>query len=200
MKFSVIIPMYNAGRYIETCLASVFAREGDFEVIVVDDGSDDGSAALVREKFPQVRLFEKAHAGQGAARNFGLQQAAGDYVWFVDADDTIAPEAFERLAEAAGEGPDIIALAAANLGEDGPVRRFSWKGMRPCPGREVILQGKLQRGTPFSVYRREFLRSRSLCFPEGICHEDAVFTPMAWYQAERVQFIDELLYFVFLSP
>ena len=95
-RLSVVIPCYNAERYIAATLDSVLAQRDndvpiDLEIIVVDDGSRDGSAALVRERYPQVRLLEQANAGVAAARNHGIQAARGEWVAFVDADDIWLP-------------------------------------------------------------------------------------------------------------
>lgn len=89
---SVIIPCYNAERYIAATLRSVLAQDiASIEVIVIDDGSRDGSAAVVRTEFPHVRLVEQANAGVAAARNHGISLARGEWVAFVDADDIWLP-------------------------------------------------------------------------------------------------------------
>jgi glycosyltransferase involved in cell wall biosynthesis len=91
-RLSVIIPCYNAERYIGATIASVLAQgEPDIEIIVVDDGSRDGSVQLVREQFPTVRLVQQANQGVAAARNNGLLEASGEWVAFVDADDIWLP-------------------------------------------------------------------------------------------------------------
>lgn len=91
-RVSVVIPCYNAERYIAATLRSVLAQDaGPMEVIVVDDGSRDGSVALVRAQFPEVRLIEQANAGVAAARNRGIGAARGEWVAFVDADDIWLP-------------------------------------------------------------------------------------------------------------
>lgn len=201
LRLSVVIPAYNAAPYIRSCLATLPSLP-ELEVIVVIDGSRDETAEICRNEFPQVRVFEREHAGQGAARNFGLTQAEGEYVWFVDADDLLPEGAAERMLSLVSvpSQPDIVALCGANLIDGKPQRRFHWKNCPPCPGKEFLLKRKLQRGTPFSVYRRDFLLEQGLKFPEGIYHEDAVFTPCAWYAAQRVEFTDEILYWVRLTP
>ena len=89
---SVVIPCYNAERYIAATIDSVLAQEhAGLELIVVDDGSKDGSVELVRRLFPQVRIERQANAGVAAARNRGIALATGDYIAFVDADDIWLP-------------------------------------------------------------------------------------------------------------
>ncbi|OON59510.1 hypothetical protein B0920_24360 [Massilia sp. KIM] len=104
---SVVIPCYNAERYIAATLRSVLAQElADMEVIVVDDGSRDGSVALVRAQFPEVRVIEQANAGVAAARNRGIAEARGEWIAFVDADDIWLPgklsAQFEEMAAVPG--------------------------------------------------------------------------------------------------
>lgn len=89
---SVVIPCYNGAKYIASTLRSVLAQEGvELEVIVVDDGSGDGSAELVEREFPQVRVVRQANAGVAAARNQGIRCATHPWVAFIDADDIWLP-------------------------------------------------------------------------------------------------------------
>jgi glycosyltransferase involved in cell wall biosynthesis len=91
-RVSVVVPCYNGERYIGATLDAVLAQAGaELEVIVVDDGSRDGSAALVEHHYPQVRLIRRANAGVAAARNSGIEAATGDWVAFCDADDIWLP-------------------------------------------------------------------------------------------------------------
>jgi glycosyltransferase involved in cell wall biosynthesis len=93
---SVVIPCYNAERYIAATIESVLAQgHASLEIIVVDDGSADGSVALVRAAFPQVRLEQQANAGVAAARNRGIALARGEWIAFVDADDIWLPGKLE---------------------------------------------------------------------------------------------------------
>lgn len=89
---SVVIPAYNAARWIEETLQSVFAQDyPDYEVIVVDDGSTDNTAEVVA-RFPQVRCIRKPNGGQASARNVGIRAAQGHYIAFLDADDIWLPD------------------------------------------------------------------------------------------------------------
>jgi glycosyltransferase involved in cell wall biosynthesis len=85
---SVIIPAYNAERYICDAIKSALSQSySDLEVLVIDDGSKDGTAALVAQRFPQVRLISKVNGGASSARNLGCQMAKGEFLAFLDADD-----------------------------------------------------------------------------------------------------------------
>lgn len=93
VRLSVVIPAFNAAGYIEECLGSVIAQRDcpPFEVIVVDDGSVDETAQIVRMRFPSVRLFRKSNGGPGSARNLGVAHAKGEIIIFIDSDDVMLP-------------------------------------------------------------------------------------------------------------
>jgi len=94
---SVIIPAFNAEKYISNCLDSVFAQHTDyrFEVIVIDDGSTDKTSEIVSSGYPEVRLFTKKNGGPGSARNLGVELALSDIIIFLDADDRMLPGRIE---------------------------------------------------------------------------------------------------------
>ena len=109
MKFSVIIPVYNSWEYLREGVDSVLGQTGaDFEVLLVDDGSTDGESGalcdtLAREHPDCIRVLHKPNGGAGDARNAALPLAQGDYVLFLDSDDSYTPEAFTVLAAALDE-------------------------------------------------------------------------------------------------
>ena len=105
MKFSVIIPVYNGWEYLREGVDSVLAQTGaDFEILLVDDGSTDGKSGalcdtLAHEHPDCIRVLHKPNGGAGDARNVALPLAQGEYVLFLDSDDTFAPETFSILTE-----------------------------------------------------------------------------------------------------
>jgi glycosyltransferase involved in cell wall biosynthesis len=115
VKVSVIIPLYNKASYIGRALASVRAQTfTDYEVLVVDDGSTDGGAEIVvRWGDPRVRVITQKNAGPAAARNRALDQAAGAYVAFLDADDEWMPPFLEQsLALLGRHGPEVATVSS----------------------------------------------------------------------------------------
>lgn len=106
-KVSVIVPVYNVEQYLEQCVGSILRQTlRDLEILLVNDASTDGSLALARrfEDDPRVRVIDKPHGGLGDTRNWGVREASGEYLAFVDSDDWLEDDAFERLTEAADAG------------------------------------------------------------------------------------------------
>lgn len=133
---SVIIPVYNASQWLERCLSSVTAQTySKLDIILVDDGSTDGSGALCdrwAEKDRRVRVIHKANGGAAAARNAGLDVAKGEYIGFVDSDDYIAPDMFACLYEhRVPYGISVCGFEMVGMPE----------GSRSCMNREAYLEG-----------------------------------------------------------
>ena len=103
---SVIVPVYNVAPYLRDCLDSVLRQKfGDFELICVDDGSTDGSSVILgeyAEKDMRVHIVRRANGGLSAARNSGLEVAVGEYVYFLDGDDSIVPDALAQRVRHSG--------------------------------------------------------------------------------------------------
>ena len=113
-RVSVVIPCYNAARYIGASLRSVLAQDWpQLEIIVVDDGSKDGSADLVVSEFPGVTVLRQANQGAAAARNLGIRQAHGDWVAFLDADDLWLPGKLQAQLQLGATQPDVRLICAA---------------------------------------------------------------------------------------
>lgn len=168
---SVIIPAYNAGEYIDSCLRSVLTqRDAEFEVIVVNDGSVDCTGRLCREwsrRFGNLRCVEQEHRGQGTARNNGIRHASGEWLVFLDADDELVPGALRRLQEIAAAGEtDIICyeffLRHHGSREDERIRLFDGE----CRGNGDLLR----ESTSFlwdKMFRAAFWRREGLLLDDG---------------------------------
>ena len=202
-KISLVIPMYKVGKFLRQCLESCLDQdidESEYEVIAVDDESPDESRAIAMDyasRHGNIKVIAQKHAGLSAARNLGLANAEGNYVWFIDSDDWILSDCLgEIVSECYGNNLDILAVSAANVIGSTQERRFRIKDTAVCEGKSLVDDGKLQLCAPFSIYRRSFLTGNSLTFMEGIYHEDAEFTPRAYYLADRAGAIDKVMYFV----
>lgn len=202
MKLSIIIPAYNAEAYLPQCLDSILAQEHqDCEVIVVDDGSTDGTAALL-ERYPDVKVVHQENHGMSTARNRGLDEARGEYILFVDSDDLLTAGALETLvAELSGE--DIIAFNAKKLHDATGEQTYHPTIREPetTDGWTYFCRHRLEATDIHFVciwqrtYRRQFLIDNNLRFADGILRaEDDLFTTQAMLAAKTLRTITPCLY------
>lgn len=202
MTFSIIIPAYNAEAYLSRCLNSIFSQDfRDYEVIVIDDGSTDGTAALLKQ-YPQVKVIGQNNQGMASARNRGLESALGEYILFVDSDDRLCPSALATLAPHLG-GEDIIGFGTQIYNEstgiytDNPIQPtsalmagwdyFNCHRLEATPVHFVCIWQR--------TYRRAFLEEKSLRFVDGLRRaEDDLFSTIAMLHAGSVKTIADCLY------
>lgn len=185
-KYSVIIPVYNAQRTLPACMDSLLGQGyADAEFILVDDGSEDHSGFLCRElaaKNPQIKYISQANSGVSAARNAGLAAAEGEYLLFVDSDDTVEADYFENLDSLDPDGAyDLLWYSHKRVGE-GKDQLYAltpgvYDNAADCTR---IFSQALYRKTLNPLwnkrYRTRIIREHGLKFPEGISiGEDTVF-------------------------
>ncbi len=191
MKLSVIIPVYNVEEYLAACVDSLLGQTlQDLEILLVDDGSKDSSGAICdryAQEWPdRVRCIHVDNGGQGRARNFALPLARGEYLGFVDSDDWVKPDMYEKLCRRADEtGADIVVCDFLERYED---------------GRENMVPGAFQ-DHPLSfagsccnkVFRTSL--AGELRFPEQrLWYEDFYFSAMMLIRSQRTEYIREPLY------
>ena len=187
-RVSLVIPVYDAGPYLRPCLDSVLAQDlPELEVIVVDDGSTDGSGAVVDEYASGRgwRVIHQENSGwPGRPRNVGMAAATGRYVFFLDADDELGPEALRRLADFGDEhGSDVVVPKMVGVGGREVVEEVYETTVGEVEDRAPLF-GTL---TPGKLFRRSFLAEQDLRFPEGrVRLEDGQLVARAYLAAERV--------------
>lgn len=211
MKLSIIIPLYNAERYIERCLRSCVDQDLDaseYEIIVVNDGTPDNSMEIVERLAAEainIRIFEQENSGPGAARNCGIDHAKGKYVWFVDSDDWIESECLEELTRRlSDEDLDaLIILASVNddsRRSDKPLFDLSALGNKVYSGRKIVYRMAVCLYPQVTIYRRSVLVDNEVRFMPKIYHEDNEFIPRAYYHLERVSVWHREIYNLYMSP
>lgn len=172
VKVSVLIPTYNSGSMIDDAIASLDAQSmppGEFEAVVVDDGSSDGTFAHLTElaaSRPWLRVEQIPNSGwPGRPRNIATSRARGDYVLYLDHDDELFPEALERMYRFASEHKADL-LLGKEFKSSGPSPAWSTFGQNE-PRVKIVDAHVLHSMTPHKMYRREFLNRHDIRFPEG---------------------------------
>ncbi len=210
MELSIIVPIYNVEDYLEECLKSLYnIKNIKLEIILVNDGSKDNSFKIM-EKFKEIYpektvLINKENGGLSSARNAGMKAAVGEYISFIDSDDFIDVDEFEKFFK---EGQkDKLDVMVGNMRYYTPERTgdslfrsdivknsgivngidFFWNlFQKPKCFREEVVD---------DIYKREFLVKNNIWFNENIVHEDSEFTPLVYLKAEKVKYIDRAFYF-----
>lgn len=211
MKLSIIVPVYNmaAEKKLEYCLDSLVAQTvADYEIIAVDDCSTDESWEILQdyenrfpEKFHAVHLAVNRH--QGGAKNVGLRMAQGEWIGFIDSDDWITPDMYERLIGKAEEtGADLVGcdycLTSEHSMKVGQVvhnNKESQTGiLDDKKRRSLILDGG---SLVVKIFRRSMILQYALWFPEDIFYEDNALGNSYLILAEHFEYIREPLYYYY---
>ncbi len=205
---SVIIPVYNAEKYLSQCLDSVCGQTlRDIEIICVDDGSDDGSAEILRayaEKDDRITVVTQTNAGAGAARNRGIREARGEYLAFIDSDDFWRPELLERIGDQVKKSRADIGLYPNAVYDErsdhsSTVQFAGWLPSKQPFAPAEYADRLFQMTTPapgYRLYRREFVRNCGLTFLPQHIAEDIYFVFLSMAFAEKICYIRDVYAFL----
>lgn len=198
-KISVVVPVYNTAKYLNKCLDSLTAQTlSDIEIICVNDCSTDDSLKILKEyeaKDARIKLIDFAeNKGVSVARNRGIDAATGDYLGFVDADDSVAPDFYAKLYHKAIEtGAPVVKGNVYYVGDDyktPELSDFYNQNERIKTNKAYFLYGFTS-----AIYKTETVKKSKIYFPEGITHfEDPYFSIKASIVFERVEFVDDAKY------
>lgn len=207
-KVTVVVPVYNVEAYVGKCIDSILEQSfSDFELILVDDGSTDSGGKICdryAEKDGRIRVIHQKNEGLGGARNTGIKAAVGVYLLFVDSDDTIAPHTIEATYSKAVEtNADMVVFGFQSVGEDGqalqvfldPVQKN--KPLLPTTDRDVFLASPNAWN---KLYKKELFEKSGLLYPSRVWYEDIRVTVKLYLFAEKVVFIEDVLYFYLIRP
>lgn len=197
---SIIIPVYNVEKYLEQCIDSVLNHSfNNFEVILINDGSTDSSGVICDQyagKDARVKVFHKTNEGVSSARNLGIENAKGDYIWFIDGDDKIAENALQILKENIKPNLDVLSFNFTyfNLQENQKQANPKKEVLGIVNG-GIFLKGDFRFSACTFIYRRKIVLENTICFIPQITHfEDNLFNIEVFNQAESVIQIKEYLY------
>lgn len=223
IKVSVVIPIYNQEHYLRACLDSLLEQTfTSFEVLAVNDGSTDASAAIVQEyerRDPRFHLIDKPNGGVSAARNTGIAHACGQWIGFIDPDDYVAVDYLQVLYDAATSSddlPDIVmSTCIACDGARKSRQHFFPEPFTACTPREKkplyhqLLDGSYQQskgfvtaiGVPWGkLYLHSFITDNNLHFdPQLTRMEDNLFNIQAFHDARRIMYLDYAGYYYRVS-
>ena len=203
MILSIIIPVYNVERYIQDCMSSIYNQnisEDVFEVIIVNDGTPDKSIEKISPiiaKKTNTKIINQKNQGLSIARNNGLKLAKGEYVWFVDSDDTLLHGAIEKILKVLEDhkGVDVIATVLLQKKEsNGAIAIEYTPDYSVRTGREYMFRGNNLGASQRYILRRNFLLDNNLFFMPNVYHEDGEFGHKMMYLAKSVYVMPEPVY------
>ena len=215
MKLTVVIPIYNVQKYLGRCINSLLNTEGigDVEIILVDDGSYDGSTEIENEyinRYSNIFLVKQDNAGPSAARNVGLEKASGDYVFFCDSDDMVVPALFSRVIDTLeSTDADIVLWDAVLIDEDDSLLNSKYSNDYVHVGlsdNDGLISGRqlfdktlsYNRNFPATVwlgaYKKKYLIENALFFENGLIHEDELWAFKVLFNAQSIRYIKDSVY------
>ena len=211
MKYSVIIPVYNVEKYIDRCLKSIISQNyDDLEIIVIDNGSTDSSGSICdtyASEYSNISVYHIENHGVGAARNFGLSKARGEFIYFVDSDDYLVGNLFADFADKLVSDLDLVVFSYYNSFEEDLTEKSRTEKSLPFKGsydkdgfikifKELFLSDMLY--TVWNkIYRREFLLENNLSFEQYELGEDVRFNLNAYRNVNKV-YLSQDSYYVYV--
>lgn len=202
VKVSVIVPVYNTEKYLRRCLDSLVNQTlSDIEIIIINDGSPDNSQLIIDEyctNYPFVLGYRKDNGGLGSARNFGLQLAKGDYIGFVDSDDYVKYDMYEKMYNTAiGKNADLVICDFQFEDEEGNITDSSKITLELNDKQISESQYALKYGRSEAVnklYSKSLFLQNKISYP-GILYEDYPTTLLLIEAANQIAYVPEPMYF-----
>lgn len=204
-KISIIIAMYNIEKYIAYCINSCILQKNtsveDYEIVIINDGSTDHSLTMaekVIQGISNARIITRPNGGLSAARNTGIENAKGQYLWFVDGDDAISDIAISTLLHRINmTNSDAYLINFSTFGIKDKIDTSHFSGI------DNLISGKEYHFTHnmilpmmawLTIYKAEVLKTNNIFFMPGILHEDMEFSIRAHHISKSIEFVSEDLY------
>lgn len=205
MKLSFIVPVYNTEQFLEKCLQSILNQElspEDYEVIIVNDGSPDNSQVIIdqfTEQYSQFISITTPNRGLSAARNVGIRQAKGDYLFFIDSDDYLEDRSLLKVIEKVyDKNLDCISFDYKKILEDDISKDYRviscYNGNKIYSGDVFLYENTIISNVWKYLFRRTILTQNELYFTEGIYHEDEDFTILFLSYCNKIKHDNVLVY------
>lgn len=207
IKYSIIIPVYNTGKYLKKCLESVVNqkkiddKKWTYEVIVINDGSSDNSMDIINDyklKYSNIKLIDRKNSGVSVSRNIGVKNAKGDYLIFVDSDDYVSFDFLYIIDKNIGDN-DVLRF---QMTEDNIItkekKEHREKSFDTMNGKDafMVISSFHYVETPCSyVFKTSFYKDNKFEFKKGRYYEDYGLIPYVIYSASSVKCISESLYY-----
>ena len=190
-KFSIIVPVYNVEKYIKKCLDSIFSQSyKDFEVIVVNDGTEDQSIDVVKNY--KVKIINQRNQGLSEARNNGVKEATGDYILFIDSDDYIEKDLLKEISNSLDNNPDLVRYQLKII--DGlKEKEYIEKEFNSLDGKEafeIISSFKYVDSACLYAIKRDYYVKNKFKFKKGTFHEDFALIPIIIFKSSIVNSIN----------
>ena len=202
-KISVIIPVYNVEKYVGRCINSILSQTfKDFELIIVNDGSTDGSLEAVERAInndERCLIFSKKNGGLSDARNYGLEKAKSDYIVFVDSNDYVERSYLEKLYFTVVQNQADVAICMYNLVDDhGKVIKSEAynipEGCSVVSGRDILVSSLKPKGIPSIVAWNKIYKKKlfdNVKYPKGQIHEDQLILLPLFWNVGKVALVDQ---------
>ncbi len=190
MKLSIIIPVYNAGKFLTNCLDSILKpikNNKEIEIIVINDGSTDNFKEVIKNHQTKVTVYNNKNHGVSYTRNFGIDKAKGIWVMFVDADDKLSRTWYKEIENYLESDKDIIYTNESDNTNNIIELLERTVGIKKSKGNYTSVCGKL--------YRTSFLKQKKIKFQEKIIHgEDMLFNIETMLNTNKYDFINSSIY------
>lgn len=213
MELSIIIPVYNSSKFLRECLDSILKQDSyEYEIICVDDGSEDNSLDILHEYeklFYNYKIIKQEHRGLAAARNNGIKVSSGEYIYFVDSDDIVGDNFINNaLMRAKNEKLDVLMFSFENFATDNVTyRKYEERilKIKRTEAPDIILSGIKMMKYLFErneyypmvwiqIAKRSLLLDKQIMFYEGFVFEDMLYTFRLLWHSKRVRSITDVGY------
>jgi len=199
MKISVIVPVYNSEKYIARCIQSILTQTyHDWELLLVDDGSTDRSQHILKEyelKDQRIKVLYQNHGGAGLARNLGINNAVGDYIVFVDSDDTIENNYFMLLSQMK---TDVVFIDSNQVDESFRLIKRERMSVHKYKTKDEILRSQMTGKIPWGGWRKavkkDIIHKNNIYYTNHTIGEEAIFSFLVLWYAKDYSFIDAPVY------